>query len=130
MPFVTYGYPEKIEEKKCKKCEEKCDKVEETQTHTHEFLGSTKLVSENGEVHNHRFAGVTSEAIFVPGGHVHTFMTNTDFFDHLHKVGGTTGLQIPVNGGKHIHFACGTTTFDDGHDHDFQFATLIDSPIV
>ncbi|HYF84735.1 MAG TPA: YmaF family protein [Clostridia bacterium] len=114
-----------------KRHEEKCEYTEEAQTHNHEFLGSTKLASENGEeIHNHRFAGVTSEVIFVPGGHVHTFMTDTDFFDHLHGVGGTTGLQILVGGGKHVHFATGTTTFDDGHDHDFQFATLIDAPLV
>jgi len=57
-------------------------------------------------------------------------MTNTDFFDHLHEAGDTTGLQIPVGNDKHIHFACGTTTFDDGHDHEFQFATLIENPLV
>lgn len=109
---------------------DKCDNTEETQTHVHEFLGSTQLASENNETHNHRFAGVTSQVILVPGGHVHTYLTNSDFFDHLHEVSGTTGLQILVGGGKHVHFDCGTTTFNDGHDHNFQFATLIDSPLV
>lgn len=52
------------------------------QTHTHEFLGSTKLASEEEweEIHNHRFAGVSSEVILVPGGHVHEILVNTDFF--------------------------------------------------
>lgn len=106
------------------------------QTHTHEFLGSTKLASEEEgeEIHNHRFAGVSSEAILVPGGcpgdHVHQILVNTDFFDHLHEVGVRTGLSIPVGNGKHIHFAEGNTTFNDGHCHKFQFATLIEAPLL
>jgi len=124
MPMVTYGSQQE-------KHNGRCNGTEETQTHVHEFLGSTMIATENGEeAHNHRFAGVTSEKIFVPGGHVHTYLTNTDFFDHHHEVGGTTGLQVPVGDGKHVHFDFDTTTFDDGHDHDFQFATLIESPLV
>ena len=61
----------------------------------------------------------------------HTFMTDTDFFlGHIHGVGGITGLQVPVGGGKHVHFASDTTTFDACHDHDFQFATLIENPLA
>ena len=99
-----------------------------TQTHAHEFLGSTEI---SGPIaHNHRFAGVTSQAIKVPGGHVHEFLTNTDFFfNHLHEAGARTGLQIPVGGGRHVHFAEGVTTFNFGHSHEFRFATLIENPI-
>ena len=100
------------------------------QTHTHEFLGSTKLAEEGEDRHNHRFAGVTSEEIRIQGGHVHELLVNTDFFDHLHEVGVRTGLQIPVGNGKHVHFATGNTTFNDGHCHKFQFATLINSPLL
>lgn len=102
------------------------------QSHTHEFLGSTKLAAEEEgeEIHNHRFAGVSSEVILVPGGHVHEILVNTDFFDHLHEVGVRTGLQIPVGNGKHVHFAEGNTTFNDGHCHKFQFTTLIDAPLL
>lgn len=118
-----------------KKCDSKYqDKyvTNGSQTHTHEFLGSTKLASEEEgeEVHNHRFAGVSSEVILVPGGHVHQILVNTDFFDHLHEVGVRTGLQIPVGNGKHVHFAEGNTTFNDGHCHKFQFATLIEAPLL
>lgn len=101
-----------------------------TQTHTHEFLGSTKLAEECDERHNHRFAGVTSEAILVPGGHVHELLVNTDFFDHLHEVGARTSLQIDVGGGKHVHFVSENTTFNDNHCHVFTFATLIDKPLL
>jgi hypothetical protein len=101
------------------------------QRHTHEFLGSTKLAEQGQDRHNHRFAGVTSQAIPIKGGnHVHTITVNTDFFNHLHKVIITTGPAIPIGNGKHIHVAKGTTTFNDGHVHNFIFATLIDRPLV
>lgn len=57
-----------------------------TQSHVHEFLGSTKLAEENVDRHNHRFADVTSQVILVPGGHVHEILVNTDFIDHHHEV--------------------------------------------
>ncbi len=101
------------------------------QRHTHEFLGSTKLAEQGQDRHNHRFAGVTSEAIPIKGGnHVHTIAVNTDFLDHHHKVIITTGPAIPVGNGKHIHVAKGPTTFNDEHRHNFIFATLIDRPLV
>lgn len=102
------------------------------QTHTHEFLGSTMLAEENNEIHNHRFAGVTSEEIrHSGGGHIHGIFTNTDFFeDHLHEIAVETEPATPVGNGKHVHFVRGTTTTDDGHEHDFQFATLIENPIA
>ena len=102
-----------------------------TQTHNHEFLGSTKLAEEGDERHNHRFAGVTSEKIPQPGGgHIHGLCTSTDFFDHHHEIAVQTGPAIPVGDGKHVHFVPGMTTMDDGHFHDFVFATLIESPLT
>lgn len=101
------------------------------QTHTHEFLGSTKLAEENDERHNHRFAGVTSEVIPLKGGnHKHAILTNTDFFDHLHEIGVETGPAVDVGDGKHVHFVEGRTTINDDHFHNFQFATLIEAPLL
>lgn len=100
------------------------------QTHVHEYLGSTRIAEENAEAHNHRFAGVTSEAIPRGNSHVHQLLGNSDFFeDHHHEVGATTGPAIPVGNGRHVHFVSGTTTQDDGHVHQFIFATLIENPI-
>jgi hypothetical protein len=105
-------------------CEEK------KQTHVHEFEGSVKIAEKEEDPHNHRFAGVSSEAICVPGGHIHKIVTKTDFYEnHFHEICIETGLQIPTCNGRHVHFAKGTTTFNDGHKHDFQVATLIDNPI-
>ncbi|HBP63010.1 MAG TPA: hypothetical protein DD730_01765 [Desulfosporosinus sp.] len=103
-----------------------------TQTHVHEFLGSTKLAEEGDDRHNHRFAGVTSQKIPQScGGHKHALLTNTDFFEnHHHEIGVITGLAIPVGNGKHVHFVDGNTTLDDGHFHLFQFTTLIESPLT
>jgi hypothetical protein len=102
------------------------------QTHVHEFLASTKLAEEGDDRHNHRFAGVTGQVIPVGNSHVHEIkLTNTDFFNHLHKVRKIrTGPAIPVGNGKHVHFVQGMTTFNDGHVHQFKFATLIDKPLV
>ncbi|MGI6707080.1 MAG: YmaF family protein [Clostridia bacterium] len=102
-----------------------------SQTHTHEFLGSTMLAGPEGLIHNHRFAGVTSEAIPLPGGnHKHGLLTNTDFvFAHLHEITAETGPAIPVSENRHVHFVQGTTTLNRGHTHNFIFATLIDSPL-
>ena len=131
MPMVKYESRRETDAVQQERHHKRCPSSDETQTHVHEFLASTMIAAENGEeAHNHRFTGVTSEVIFVPGGHVHNYLVNTDFYDHLHEAGGTTGLQVPVGGGKHVHFDSDTTTFDDGHDHDYQFATLIDSPLV
>ena len=116
-----------------KECGCPCPCPEGTQTHVHEFQGSTKLAEECDDLHNHRFAGVTSQVIPQPGGgHKHALLTNTDFFDnHHHEVGVITGLAIHVGpNGKHVHFADGSTTLDDGHFHGFQFATLIESPLT
>jgi hypothetical protein len=107
----------------------------EVQTHTHEFLGSTKLAEEGDDRHNHRFAGVTSEVIPIKKGkhkhdHKHAILVNTDFFGHLHEVGVETGPAIDVGHGKHVHLVTGMTTVDDEHFHEFIFATLIESPLL
>lgn len=137
MPMVTFGSTQK---ENCVQQEEdnvqqtnqavKNNSVAEDQSHVHEFLGSTLLPLQQVLPHNHRFAGVTGEIILVPGGHIHAFFTSADFFGHLHDVAGITDLQIPVDGGKHVHYALATTSFNAGHDHDFQFATLIDEPLI
>lgn len=100
------------------------------QTHVHEFLGSTSVDVERNP-HNHRFAGVTSEVIPLPGGsHKHGLFTNTDFYEgHLHEIATETGPAIPVGGGRHIHFVKALTTVDADHVHQTIFATLIDDPI-
>ena len=139
MPMVSFDsdYNTKdVEEKQntvvCEKEQNtaKCKDEKEAQTHVHEFLGSTKLAGKHNEIHNHRFAGVTSEVIPIPNGHVHSLLTNTDFTDHFHEAGAVTSPAIPVSSDKHVHFVWGTTTTDDGHEHKFRFATLIESPIV
>jgi deoxyhypusine synthase len=101
-----------------------------TQSHVHEFTGSTKLAEECEDRHNHRFAGVTSQIIPSGDSHVHALFVNSDFLDHHHEIAAITGLPIDVGGGKHVHFVQSVTTFDDGHFHEFQFATLILSPLV
>ncbi|MBP2644218.1 MAG: hypothetical protein H6Q67_2105 [Firmicutes bacterium] len=128
------------------------DHYKNKQTHVHEFLGSVKLAAEKydykkeewekedckkKDLHNHRFAGVSGEAIPIKEkkekcekNHIHEIKTKTDFYnDHYHEIYVRTGPAIPVGNGKHVHFVCGTTTLVDGHEHDFVFATLIENPI-
>ncbi|MGC5326372.1 YmaF family protein [Brevibacillus sp. SYSU BS000544] len=100
------------------------------QTHVHEFLGSTKLAEEGADRHNHRFAGVTGQVIPKGDSHVHIIKTKTDFLNHFHRIRIITGPAIQVGNGKHVHFAKGVTTFNDGHVHRFQLATLIQKPLV
>lgn len=90
------------------------------QSHTHEFLGSTMLATPGPDelIHNHHFAGVTSEVIPKGKSHIHIILINTDFFfNHLHEVEVETGLTIPVGNGKHVHLAKGQTTLDFDHVH-------------
>lgn len=123
------------------KCEKHChdDKKKDAkiplpavQTHVHEFLGSTQFAGPGELRHNHRFAGVTSEAIPQGDSHVHAILVNTDFFfNHLHELGVETGPAIPVGeDGKHVHYVKGITTLNFGHVHDFVFATLIEDPLL
>ncbi len=44
------------------------------------------------------------------------------------QTGITTGSQVLR--GKHVHFVTGHTTVNDGHQHQFNFATLIQAPLV
>lgn len=69
------------------------------QKHVHEVLGSVKIYDEKGECHNHRFAGMTGEAVSVRSGK------------------------------SHIHYVYAKTEISDGHRHEFQVATLIEDPI-
>ena len=102
------------------------------QSHSHEIEGSVMLAQEEGEgMHNHRFATVTTQVIPLPyHSHKHTFVVNTDFYDHLHEVAGETGPAVNVGNGKHVHYAKGVSTCNDNHSHDFQFATFIESPLM
>lgn len=124
---------ERCDEDCHERCHEKCheeEKCHREQTHTHEFLLSTKLAEECDERHNHRSAGVTGEVIPRGKSHVHKIAVRTDFFDHFHKICLLTGPAIPVGNGKHIHLITGMTTFVDGHRHDITATTLIQSPLV
>lgn len=100
------------------------------QRHVHEFTGSVKLAEEGNDRHNHRFAGVTGEAIPRGNSHVHVLSTNTDSFGHFHKIRIVTGPAIPIGNGKHIHFIKGQTTLSDGHVHRFVFSTSIQDPLT
>lgn len=89
-----------------------------------------KIAGPGNRAHSHRFAGVTSGAIPLPGGnHKHVIFTNTDFtIDHLHEIALETGPAIDVGGGKHVHMAVGRTTIDAGHSHELIVVTLIEDP--
>lgn len=106
-----------------------CSREERRQTHVHEFQGSVRVVAENEEVHNHRFVGVSGQARRFGNSHVHDIIARTDFFDHFHEIRDVTEPAIDVGNGRHVHFVRGTTTFEDGHSHTYQFATLIENPI-
>lgn len=98
--------------------------------HVHEFTGSTAIVRECQECHNHRFATVSGEAIKVGNNHIHEVKFRTDFSDgHSHEFCGQTCPGIEVGDGKHVHFLTDTTEKEDGHVHKFHAASLIDSPI-
>ena len=102
------------------------------QEHVHELTGSTRIFNECDECHNHRFCTVTGEAIYFPGrkDHFHEVKFHTDFSDvHFHEFCGKTSGAIEVGNGKHVHFINDFTEEEDNHQHEFQAATLIDSPI-
>ena len=122
-----------------RECRRECEREEEReeerenerrrQRHVHEFQGSTKFACDECVIHNHRFAGVSGPAIPRGNSHVHRIETRTDtFVDHNHEICVITGPAIPVGRGKHVHFVTGRTSCNDGHRHEFQFATLIESP--
>jgi len=102
-----------------------------SQRHVHEFEGSVRLAELNEDPHNHRFAGVSGQAIPLKGGnHIHEICTKTDFYEeHFHLIDVKSGPGIPVGGGRHVHFVSAMTNVEDGHDHEFIVATLIENPI-
>lgn len=102
----------------------------EKQKHVHEITGSTAVVQECDDCHNHRFCTVSDEAMQMGNSHVHEVKFRTDFTDeHFHEFCGKTGPAIYVGNGKHVHFIKDFTDREDGHKHQFQAATLIESPI-
>ncbi|MGL5434674.1 MAG: YmaF family protein [Lachnospiraceae bacterium] len=103
---------------------------EREQRHVHEFTGSVRLAELNEDPHNHRFAGVSGQAIPCGSSHIHEICTNTDFYeDHFHFINTKTGPAIPVGDGRHVHFVSAMTNVEDGHFHEFIVAVLIDNPI-
>lgn len=111
---------------------DQCDCEKEEQKHVHELTGSTRIFNECDDCHNHRFCTVTGEAKYAPDkkDHFHEVKFHTDFSDeHFHEFCGKTSGAIEVGGGKHVHFIKDFTREEDGHKHEFQAATLIDSPI-
>ena len=109
------------------------DCCKKPQTHVHEVVGSVRLAELKEEPHNHRFAGVTDEVIWVPGGHIHKLQTKTDFYeDHFHPICVHTGINVQVgkcDDARHVHFIDDNTQVEDGHCHEFIAATLIENPI-
>lgn len=95
--------------------------------HNHEFSTSTNYAKDDEcEIHNHRIACVTGEAIRVGKTHIHKIEATTDTFgDHSHKVCDKTGPAIYLPNGKHFHIVKGETAKSDGHDHDYYFITAL-----
>ncbi len=102
------------------------------QRHVHELTGSTRIVHECENCHNHRFCTVTGEGILSRDkrDHYHEVTFRTDFADgHYHEFCGKTSGAIEVGNGKHVHFLKDITESENEHKHELQAATLIDSPI-
>lgn len=106
------------------------------QSHVHEYIDSTGMTKDDREKHNHRFAGVSGEAIYVPGSHVHRIEARTDFFDHFHDIRIITGpatflldRNARKSDRKHVHFVEGFTLNANRHRHDIEFVTLIEAPL-
>lgn len=102
------------------------------QRHVHELTGSTRIINECDDCHNHRFCTVTGEGILSRDkcDHYHEVTFRTDFSDgHYHEFCGKTSGAIEVGNGKHVHFLKDITETENEHKHEFQAATLIDSPI-
>ncbi|MBO5160067.1 MAG: hypothetical protein J6J03_02015 [Tyzzerella sp.] len=97
--------------------------------HVHEISGSTEVMGQCQDCHNHRFCTVSSKPIRVGDSHVHEVNFHTDFADgHCHDFCGRTSTAIYVGDGKHVHFASACTESSDEHVHRFQAASSIDSP--
>lgn len=124
----NYNDDYRREDRRRNEREECRNNSDEERRHVHEFIGSTKFAEQGRERNNHRFAGVTCEAIRCGNSHVHKLRANTDSRDHHHEICDTTGPAIYVGGGKHVHLVKGRTTREDGHVHEYIFATLIEDP--
>lgn len=101
------------------------------QNHVHELTGSTRIMNECDDCHNHRFCTVTDEAVYTRDrrDHYHEVVFRTDFSDeHFHEFCGKTSGAIEVGNGKHVHFLSDRTESENGHIHELQAATLIESP--
>lgn len=110
-------------------CNGNCNENRNKQNHVHELLGSTDFEGNCSGCHNHRIATVSGEAIKTCKSHIHEVTFRTDFADeHYHEFCGKTGEAIDVGGGKHVHYLKDCTEQENGHEHKFQLATLIDSP--
>lgn len=94
--------------------------------HNHEFQST----SDQSMKHSHRIAGVSGPPIKSGKSHVHRVEVFVDTFgNHYHEISDTTGPALYLNSGKHIHLLEGATSYDDGHEHDYYFITLIEDPI-
>lgn len=103
----------------------------EKQNHVHEITGSTRIIRECDDCHNHRFCTVSEEANFSRdrSDHYHEVKFRTDTSDgHYHEFCTKTSGAIYVGNGKHVHFINDITEEADGHKHELQAATLIDAP--
>lgn len=100
------------------------------QKHVHEVLGSVEIAEPREDPHNHRFATITGEAIpTCNNNHFHDVEFRTDFYEnHFHTFCRKTGEAIWVND-RHVHFLESITSVNDGHQHEFRVATLIENPI-
>ncbi|MVX65581.1 hypothetical protein GKZ28_18020 [Clostridium chromiireducens] len=100
------------------------------QTHNHEFQSSVDYVKDGeGMEHSHRIAGVTGPSIKDGQSHVHKVNIFIDTSsDHYHEISGTTVPALYINGRKHVHLLMGTTTYDDGHEHNYYLTTLVEDP--
>lgn len=106
------------------------------QTHVHEVQGSVKIAEIGEDPHNHRFATVSCEVVRNQDGtHFHIVKFRTDFYEnHFHEFCGETSNEIDVDhncnsNDRHVHFLESVTTCNDGHRHEFRFATFINDPI-
>lgn len=97
--------------------------------HVHEIVGSTEFSDEYNDLHNHRFATMSGDAIEADGNHFHNICFRTDSYGaHYHEYCGPSTLAIPTGDGRHVHFANGTVNSADGHTHEFRVASMINNP--
>lgn len=106
------------------------DQANKRETHNHEFQSSANYEKDNeGMEHSHRIAGVTGPSIRYGQSHVHKVNVFIDTSSHhYHEISDTTSPALYVNGRKHVHLLRGTTTYDDGHTHNYYFTTLVEDP--